>query len=77
VGNSLHPSDFQRLDAWVERIAAWLVQGLQQLYFFLHQPDNTLAPELAVYFIERLNQRCQLQLAVPQKQAQVQQGKLF
>ena len=77
VGNSLHPSDFQRLDAWVERIAAWLAQGLQQLYFFLHQPDNTLAPELAVYFIERLNQRCQLQLAVPQKQAQVQQGKLF
>jgi uncharacterized protein YecE (DUF72 family) len=77
VGNSLHHSDFERLDAWVERIANWLTQGLQQLYFFLHQPDNTLAPELAVYFIERLNQRCNLQLAPPQKQAQVQQGKLF
>ena len=77
VGNSLHSSDFQRLDAWVERVAEWLAQGLQQLYFFLHQPDNTLAPELAVYFIERLNQRCQLQLAIPQKQATVQQGKLF
>lgn len=77
VGNSLHRSDFERLDAWVERIADWLAQGLQQLYFFLHQPDNTLAPELAVYFIERLNQRAALQLALPQKQRPTQQGKLF
>ena len=77
VGNSLHPSDFERLDAWVARITDWLAQGLQQLYFFLHQPDNTLAPELAVYFMERLNQRAHLQLAIPQKQRPVQQGKLF
>lgn len=77
VGNNLDVNDYQRLDMWVERIAAWQKQGLQQLYFFLHQPDNTLAPELAVCFIEQLNRRCAVQLTVPQQVVRVQQGKLF
>ncbi len=49
VGNALHPSDYQRIDAWAMRINSWMEAGLHEAYFFTHEPDNLLAPELAVY----------------------------
>ncbi|MEM6380462.1 MAG: DUF72 domain-containing protein [Bacteroidota bacterium] len=49
VGNGLHPSDYNRIDAWVERLTHWTQQGLQEIYFFPHEPDNLLAPEMASY----------------------------
>jgi uncharacterized protein YecE (DUF72 family) len=51
VGNDLHPTDYERIDAWVERLAAW---RLPETYFFPHEPDNLLAPDLAAYLAERL-----------------------
>lgn len=53
VGNDLHPTDFQRVDAWVARIGTWFEQGLQQVFFFTHEPDNLMAPELALYVFEQ------------------------
>lgn len=49
VGNGLVPSDYDRVDAWVERLSDWTQQGLQEIYFFPHEPDNLLAPEMAAY----------------------------
>lgn len=49
VGNGLHPSDFARIDAWATRVAAWCARGLREVYFFTHEPDNLLSPELAAY----------------------------
>lgn len=77
VGNGLHPTDYTRIDAWVARIKVWLDNGLQQLYFFVHEPDNTLAPELAIYLIEKLNKECALDIKLPQKFSQAVQGELF
>ncbi|RPE08598.1 DUF72 domain-containing protein [Chitinophaga lutea] len=65
VGNSLHPTDYTRIDDWVNRIAYWLEQGLEELYFFLHMPDEAHTPELGVYFADQLNARCGLQLGKP------------
>lgn len=65
VGNSLHSTDYQRLDEWIERIAIWKENGLEKLYFFMHEPDNVLSPDLVVYFIERLNYTCSLNLKKP------------
>jgi uncharacterized protein YecE (DUF72 family) len=62
VGNSLHPTDYSRIDAWVGRLKDWLAQGLQELYFFIHEPDNVQAPDLIQYFIEQMNARCGLSL---------------
>lgn len=62
-----HPSDKQRLDDWVERIKQWREQGLQQLYFFVHQNVELESPLLAAYFIRRLNNELGLSLHVPQK----------
>ncbi|GIV33350.1 MAG: hypothetical protein KatS3mg031_0885 [Chitinophagales bacterium] len=65
VGNSLHPSDYSRLDAWVERCRDWLQQGLQVVYFFLHHHDERYSPELSAYLVRRMNAVCKLHLKQP------------
>ncbi|WP_114777533.1 DUF72 domain-containing protein [Botryobacter ruber] len=77
VGNGLHPTDYSRIDAWVERLKLWFEAGLQQLYFFVHEPDNITSPELATYLINQLNQTCRLNLKPPKKFVQPVQGELF
>jgi uncharacterized protein YecE (DUF72 family) len=62
-----HPSDYTRLDEWVERIAEWKDAGLQQLYFFVHQNVELDSPLLAAHFIEKLNKRLGTNLHIPQK----------
>lgn len=47
VGNALHPSDGQRVREWAVRMEEWLRLGLKEFYFFAHEPDNLLAPDLA------------------------------
>ena len=54
VGNALHPTDYQRIDDWVARILGWHQQGLSEVYFFPHEPDNLLAPDLAKYLFDLL-----------------------
>lgn len=77
VGNSLHLSDYQRIDAWVGRLETWKDKGLKKMYFFVHEPDNTLSPELALYFIEQANLRCNLQIKKPLIHQHIIQSKLF
>lgn len=58
VGNAtpeaLHETDKMRIDEWVNRIKIWIDAGLKELYFFTHQPDNLLAPELAAYTCQKM-----------------------
>ena len=65
VGNSLHPSDYTRSDAWVKRIKYWLDHGLHELYFFMHMHDEAFSPELTVYLVDKLNASCGLDLQKP------------
>lgn len=53
VGNALHPTDYSRMDEWVMRLKKWFGQGLSKAYFFTHEPDNILAPELAKYLVDK------------------------
>lgn len=53
VGNDLHPTDFSRLDDWAQRLTDWFSKGLRECYFFTHEPDNLLAPDLAAAFHEK------------------------
>jgi len=66
VGNSLHPTDYTRCDDWVNRIQYWLNKGLQELYFFMHMHDEAYSPELTVYLVDQLNERCGLDLKKPE-----------
>lgn len=61
VGNSLHETDYQRVDDWVTQLVDWLERGVQEVYFFSHQPDNILSPEMCEYFIAQLEARSEYQ----------------
>jgi uncharacterized protein YecE (DUF72 family) len=58
VGNDLHPTDYARVDDWVQRIKSWLQAGLQRVYFFMHQTEEVHSPELARYAIQQFNKHC-------------------
>ncbi len=65
VGNGLHPSDYTRIDDWVQRIKHWMTQGIERVYFFMHQHEELHSPELSKYLIEQLNKHCGLSIPVP------------
>jgi uncharacterized protein YecE (DUF72 family) len=65
VGNGKHSTDYTRIDAWVNRINQWITNGLEELYFFMHQPHEQYSPEMSAYFIEKLNEAAGLDLKPP------------
>lgn len=65
VGNSLHPTDYTRVDDWIHRIQYWLNNGLEELYFFMHMHDEAYSPELTVYMVDKLNAALNLKLIKP------------
>ena len=65
VGNSLHKTDYTRIDDWVNRIKYWLDHGLKELFFFMHMHDEATSPELTVYLVDKLNKVCGLELPKP------------
>lgn len=60
-----HPSDYQRLDDWLNVIVQWRKEGLQKLYFFIHQNIELESPLLATYFIQKLNKIFNLDIPYP------------
>lgn len=56
-GHNLHPTDFARIDVWVDRLAEWFGQGLHEAYFFMHEPDKALTADVCGYMIEHVNQK--------------------
>ncbi len=60
-------SDQDRLDEWLNVLQDWRKNGLQKLYFFIHQNVELESPLLATYFIKKLNKTFQLDLPHPGK----------
>ena len=65
VGNSLHATDYTRVDAWIMRMKYWLDNGLEELYFFMHMHDEATSPELTVYLVDKMNKDLGLDLIKP------------
>lgn len=67
TGNKLHPTDFVRIDGWVERISEWIEKGLETVYFYMHQPApyKYLSADLAGYMIEKFNTKLGLSIKAP------------
>lgn len=65
VGNSLHITDFKRIDDWVNRLKYWLDKGMEELYFFMHMHDEATSPELTVYLVDKMNKELGLGLIKP------------
>ena len=53
VGNDFHASDYTRIDDWASRLQQWFREGLHEAYFFCHEPDNLLGPELSELCYQR------------------------
>ena len=65
VGNSLHGTDYTRIDDWVNRMKYWLGRGVEELYFFMHMHDEATSPELTVYLVDKMNKELGLDLIKP------------
>jgi uncharacterized protein YecE (DUF72 family) len=65
VGNGLHPTDYIRIDDWISRMGAWQKQGIEKIWFFMHQHEELHSPELCRYMIPKMNQQMGLNLTVP------------
>ncbi|MFN0214443.1 MAG: DUF72 domain-containing protein [Saprospiraceae bacterium] len=77
VGNGLHPSDYTRIEEWAAQLKIWLENGLQEVYFFAHEPDNLLAPELTAFCVETFKKVLPGVILRGPKQVDGQQGVLF
>jgi len=64
-GNELHATDSQRLESWVERIAHWKEEGLEEFQLWIHQPDSILTPETSQLFANMVKQRLGLEVKTP------------
>lgn len=62
VTNNLHPSDFDRVDAWAQRVKIWLDQGIEEVYFIIHMDDPINIIDLAQYAIQKFNEIADAQL---------------
>lgn len=61
-----HASDYTRMDDWIERLAIWKEQGIEEVDFFIHQNVELESPLLAAYFVEKLNATLGTDLRIPQ-----------
>ena len=66
VGNGLHESDYTRTDEWIARLKQWAVAGLKECYIFPHEPDNILAPDMAQYWVQQLQEQLGAELRGPE-----------
>lgn len=55
VGNNLHPTDYERLDEWVNMLQQLQSKGIKDVYFLIHEPDNVLAPKISSYLYESVS----------------------
>ena len=65
VGNSLHATDYTRIDEWISRMKYLLNKGMEELYFFMHMHDEAKSPELTVYLVDKMNKELGLNLIKP------------
>lgn len=59
-------SDYERLDDWLEHLTKWKKEGLQNLYFFVHQNIEKASPLLSAYLIKKMNEKWGTELKTPQ-----------
>jgi len=65
VGANDDVIDKKRLDDWIDKIVEWKKQGLENLYFFVHQNIELSSPLFSAYFTEKLNKAVGTELKIP------------
>jgi uncharacterized protein YecE (DUF72 family) len=63
--NNQHASDFKRMDEWIQHLKLLFEMGLENVYFFVHTPNQLHMPHLVTYFIHQLKRECGIHLTAP------------
>lgn len=58
-------SDYVRLEDWLERLTQWKKEGLQNLYFFVHQNIEKASPLLSSHLIKKMNEEWGTSIHIP------------
>ena len=58
-------SDNVRIDNWLLRIGEWMELGVEEYYFYIHQPTKGWASYTIKYLIDNLNSSYNLNIAPP------------
>lgn len=58
-------ADYRRLDNWIGRMKMWSEQGLENIYFFVHQNYDQAFSLLATYLNEKINKEFGTRLVIP------------
>lgn len=69
-----HPSDYARLEDWVQRLFIWKNKGLKNIHFFVHQNMEMESPLLSAYFVEQVNKKLGCTLTVPKTLTSTQEN---
>ena len=65
VGCNDNEIDIKRLDEWINLAEKWRNEGLENLYFFVHQNFEESSPMFTAYFIKKINKKLGLNLKIP------------
>ncbi|MES2762509.1 MAG: DUF72 domain-containing protein [Bacteroidota bacterium] len=65
VANDLHPTDYTRMNEWIDRLKHWIDNGLEEIFFFFHTPSHELMPEMVIYFVTEFNKRTGMNVRMP------------
>ncbi|WP_037321721.1 DUF72 domain-containing protein [Salegentibacter sp. Hel_I_6] len=60
-----HETDYTRLDDWIDKLEEWKKEGLENVYFFIHQNIEEASPLLSAYFIKKFNERFKTDIKIP------------
>lgn len=58
-------SDYTRLDDWLLRLSEWKKQGIEKIYFCVHQNLEKASPLLSAHLIQQLNEKWGTEIVVP------------
>lgn len=70
-------SDYRRLDDWFNRIKLWVEEGIENVYFFVHQDHEKVFPDRFVYLIKKVNSELGTRLTIPHNPMATGQLDLF
>jgi uncharacterized protein YecE (DUF72 family) len=66
VGNNIHHTDIFRINDWIMRMKHWRENGIENIYFMMHQHDESNTPVISRDMIERLNSELGTNIIIPQ-----------
>ncbi len=65
VGNGLHATDYSRFETWLTRLRLWQQHGLEELYFWVHEPEDGIAAAFGRHTINRLEEVLEVPVVLP------------